>query len=75
MIYLAEFQLFNDVDGRHHRVLNPHSECDTFRRIVKVLNPNTYTHMGIIERIIQDEYAHLRIANLAISKMLTDEYE
>ena len=72
MIYLAEFQLFNDVDGRHHRVLNVLSESDTFRRIVDVTNPNATYHKAIVMELIQGEYPHLRIQNLQISKMLTD---
>lgn len=75
MIYLVEFQLFNDDDGRHHRIFNVHSHCDTFRRIVDIKNPNSYTHAGIIERVIQKQYPHLRIANLNISQMLTDDGE
>ncbi len=72
MIYLVEFQLFNDVDGRHHRVLNVLSDSDTFRRIVEVTNPNETYHKSIIMELIQGEYSHLRIHNLQISKMLTD---
>lgn len=72
MIYLAEFQLIRNNDGRNHRVLNLHSESDTFRRIVEITNPNQTYHKSIIMELIQGEYPHLRIQNLQISKMLTD---
>jgi hypothetical protein len=72
MIYLVEFQLFNDVDGRHHRVLNVLSDSDTFRRIVDVTNPNATYHRAIVMELIQGEYQHLRIENLQMTKMLTD---
>lgn len=72
MIYLAEFQLFNHVDGRWHRVLNVLSESDTFRRIVEVTNPNETYHNSIVGELIQAEFPHLTIKKLQISKMISD---
>ena len=72
MIYLAEFNLYSYADDRRHRVLNIHSESDTFRRIVEVTNPNETYHKSIVGELIQAEFPHLTINKLQISKMLSD---
>lgn len=73
MMYLAEFKLYNFVDGKRHRCLNIHSEGDTFRRVVKITNPNPTYHKAIISELLAAEYPHLEIGSLCISKMLSDE--